>query len=185
MKVHFSFFSDTLYRNLLICGIIVCFVACNNKQQKHPRPEFTLDTPGGKIAEMWNDTTPKVVYYYKLDEEGIPSQERIGVAEFYQNQQEYRSGGLKDGKWEGKCYAFFRDGSVQAESFYVDGKLHGAYNLYRENGKPFLKGHYSHDICDGTWTWYDEAGKQTKKIKADKNTIACEWCAKCLQLKQK
>ncbi|MCL2289437.1 MAG: hypothetical protein FWC34_01840 [Bacteroidetes bacterium] len=184
MKIHFSCFSGNIfYRSLWIFGILVCFVACHNKQQKPPRPEFTLETPGGRPAEMWNDTAPKVVYYYKLDEEGNPTQERIGVAEFYQNKQEYVSGGLKDGKKDGKWYAFHNDGSVFTETFYVDGKHHGIYNLYRDNGHPLLKGHYNHGICDGTWSWYDEAGKQTKKIKADGNTIACEWCAKCMKLK--
>jgi len=184
MKKMFSIATVFLNRNLWIFGILACFAACQNKQQ-HPKPEFTLNTPGGKVNEYWNDTLPKVVYYYKIDETGEPTTEEVGVAEFYQNKQEYVSGGLKDGNKEGKWFAFYRDGLVQTETFYVDGKIHGVYNLYRENGKPLLKGYYDHDICTGTWTWYDEAGKQTKKIKADKNTIACEWCAKCLQLKHK
>ena len=167
---------------LWIFGILACFVACQNKQSK---PEFTLDTPGGKVNEYWNDTLPKVIYYYKVDEKGEPTTEEIGVAEFYQNKQEYVSGGLKSGNKDGKWYAFYPDGSVFTETFYIDGKQHGIYNLYRENGKPLLKGHYSHDVCSGTWTWYDEDGKQTKKIKADQNTKACEWCAKCLSLKYK
>ena len=176
-------------RILWIFGILICFAACQNKQQQAPKPEFTLDTPGGEVTEYWNDATPdatpKVVYYYKVDEEGKPATEKIGTAEFYQNKQEFISGGLKEGKKEGKWFAFYPDGSVQTETFYVDDKKHGIYNLYREDGKPLLKGHYDHDICTKTWTWYDETGKQTEKIKADQNTIACEWCTKCLQLKYK
>jgi antitoxin component YwqK of YwqJK toxin-antitoxin module len=133
----------------------------------------------------YNDTIPQVVFYYKVDKKGNQTQEKIGEAYYYDNKQEYIGGGLKDGKREGKWYAFFKDGSVQTEAFYIDGKEHGAYNIYRENGKPLFKGHYDHGICNGTWYWYDENGKQTKKVKADKNTIACEYCSKCMRLKQK
>jgi antitoxin component YwqK of YwqJK toxin-antitoxin module len=126
-----------------------------------------------------------VVYYYKTDEKGNKTDEKVGEAYYYENKQQFVGGGLKEGKREGKWYAFFRDGSVQTEAFYIDGKEHGDYNVYRENGNPFFKGHYDHGNCDGTWSWYDENGNQTKKIKADKNTIACEYCQKCLKLKKK
>jgi len=183
MNINFSFLSDNIfYRNLWIFGILVCFAACN-KQQKRPTPEFTLQTPGGEIMAAYNDSIPQVVFYYKVDEQGNRTQEKVGEAYFYENKQEYVSGGLKDGNRDGKWYAFFRDGSVQTEAFYVDGKEHGAYNVFREDGKPLFKGHYVHGICSGTWYFYDETGKQTKKIKADANTIACEWCPKCLKLK--
>jgi len=184
MKTNFSFLSGNIfYRNLWIFGILACFAACNNKQQKRPTPEFTLNTPGGAVMVAYNDSTPQVVFFYKIDEDGNTTQEKIGEAYFYENKQEYVSGGLKDGNRDGQWYAFFRDGSVQTEAFYVDGKEHGAYNVYRENGKLLFKGHYNHGVCDGTWIWYNEEGKQTKKIKADKNTIACEYCPKCMQLK--
>jgi len=177
MKPNFSFPNF-----LWIFAIAFVFTACHNKK---PKPVFDLNTPGGEVMSAYDDTTPQVVFYYKVDNKGKKTQEKIGEAYFYENKQEYVGGGLKDGKRDGKWYAFFRDGSVQTEAFYIDGKEHGAYNVYRENGNPIFKGHYDHGICNGTWYWYDETGKQTKKIKADKNTIVCEYCPKCLQLKQK
>jgi len=173
-----------LYATILLSalGLVIVFSSCQNQQAK---PEFTLDTPGGVIAESWNDTLPKVIFYYKLDKEGNKTNERIGVAEFYQNQQEYVTGGLKEGKREGKWFAFFPDGSVQTEAFYINGKEHGPYNVYRENGNPIFKGHYNHGSCDGTWYWYDETGKETKKVKTDKNTMGCEWCSRCMGLKRR
>ncbi|MCL2435382.1 MAG: hypothetical protein FWD09_04495 [Lentimicrobiaceae bacterium] len=184
MRINFSFFSGNIfYRSLWIFGIIICFAACRNKQQKPPTPEFTLDTPGGEVVAFYNDDSPQIVFYYKTDEQGQPTQEKIGEAYFYENKQEYVTGGLKEGQRDGKWYAFFRDGSVQTEAFYVNGKEHGDYIVYRESGKPIFRGHYNHGVCAGTWYWYDEAGKQTKKIKADANTVACEYCQKCLKLK--
>ena len=185
MKINFSYLSgNVFYRSLWIFGILVCFAACKNEQQKRPTPEFTLNTPGGEVmAAYGEDDAPQIVFYYKLDEHGNKTQEKIGEAYFYENKQEYVSGGLKDGNRDGKWYAFFRDGSVQTEAFFVDGKEHGAYNVYREDGKPLFKGHYNYGICDGTWYYYDEDGNQTQKIKANAKTIACGWCSKCLKLK--
>jgi len=179
MNKSVSFFCQ----NLWIVVLIISFAACN--KQSKPKPVFDLYSPGSEVMAAYNDSTPQVVYYYKVDEKGAPTKEKIGEAYYYENKQEYIGGGLKDDKREGRWYAFFRDGSVQTEAFYIDGKEHGAYNVFRANGKPLFKGHYDHGICDGTWSWYDENGNQTKKLKADKNTIACEWCSKCLKLKKK
>jgi hypothetical protein len=177
MKTH-----SLIFRASLLCLILILttLTACKNK---NPKPVFDLKSPGGEVVASYNDTLPQIVFYYKLDEKGTPTQEKIGEAYYYENKQQYVGGGLKEGKRDGKWYAFFRDGSVQTEAFYIDGKEHGAYNVYRENGNPIFKGHYTHGDCDGTWTWYNEDGSVSKKIKADKNTAACEYCPKCLKLK--
>ena len=181
MKNRFFVTKHLLYSCLCIIGILICFTAC---KKSPPKPVFDLTTRGGEVMASYNDSTPQVVFYYKVDENGKQTQEKIGEAYYYENKQEYVGGGLKNEKRDGKWYAFFPDGSLQTEAFYIEGKEHGAYNIYRENGKPFVKGHYNHGICDGTWYFYDETGIQTKKIKADKNTIACGYCQKCLQLKK-
>jgi len=160
--------------------LLTCFTACKSKK---PKPIFDLSSPGSQVIASYTDSLPQVVYYYKVDEKGNTTQEKIGEAYYYENKQEYVGGGMKDGKREGRWYAFFRDGSVQTEAFYIDGMEHGAYNVYRENGKPMFKWYYNHGVCDGTWYWYDENGSVTKKMKADKNTIVCEYCEKCLKLK--
>jgi hypothetical protein len=169
-------------KGLLIVWILFFFAAC---QKKQPKPVFDLNTPGGTVVASFEDDTPQVIFYYELDGNGNPTEKQIGVAEFYPDQQERLGGGMKEGKRNGQWYAFFPDGSVQVDAFYIDGIEHGPYIVYRENGNPYYKGHYDHGNCDGTWYWYDENGKQTKKIKADNNTIACEYCSKCLKLKAK
>jgi len=180
MNKVFNFF----FRNLWILGILICFTACK-KKQTHPQPIFDPNLPGSEVVDSYDEFTPHVVYYYKIDDKGNQTQEKIGEAYYYDNKQEYTGGGMKEGKKDGQWYAFFKDGSVQTEAYYVEGIEHGSYNLYRENGKPLLKGHYDHGICDGTWFYYDESGKEIKKITADKNTAACKYCAKCQRLKQK
>ena len=172
---------------LCVIGLIIFCMACHNndKSTKYPEPVFDLNTPGGLAVDFNCDSVPREVLYYKTDEQGNQTNEVIGEAFFYESQQEYIGGGIKDGKREGQWYAFFRDGSVQTEGFYIGGKEHGHYNVYRENGNPLFKGHFNNGICDGIWTFYDENGKQIKKIRANKNTIACEYCKKCLSLKKK
>jgi antitoxin component YwqK of YwqJK toxin-antitoxin module len=177
MKVSSFFPFANLFTILLI---LICFTACKNKKTK---PVFDLNSPGSKVIATYTDSLPQIVYYYKTDEQGKTTDEKIGEAYYYENKQEYVGGGLKDGQREGKWYAFFRDGSVQTEAFYIDGKEHGPYNVYHENGKPMFKWHYDHGVCDGTWYWYDENGNVTKKMKTDKNVITCGYCEKCLKIR--
>jgi len=172
---------NQLLKLFLLFGIVSCFMACSHKK---PKPVFDLNHKGAEVVAEYEDSSPNVVVYYKVDDKGNKTQDVVGVSYFYENKQEHKGGGMKDGKREGKWYAFFKDGAVQTEAFYINGKEHGAYNVYRENGTPIFKGHYDHGICDGTWYFYDETGKQKDKIIADKNTIACEYCPKCLQLIQ-
>jgi hypothetical protein len=178
MKNHFSIVSKIL---LSILVILTSFTAC---KKKTPKPVFDLNSPGGEIQAYYHDSIPKTIYYYKLDKKGNKTQEVIGQAEYYDNHQQYAGGGFKDGKKEGKWYAFFRDGSIQLEAFFIDGKEHGAYNLYRENGNPLCKRHYDHGNCDGTWYWYDENGNVIREMIADKNTVVCEYCEKCRQIRR-
>ena len=180
MKTVFpQFFIPTFICNLLIILLLIFFSACNKK----PKPVFDLASKGSEVVASYNDSTPQVVYYYKLDKNGKPTQEKVGVAEFYQNKQPYISGGLKNNKREGRWNAFFPDGSVQTEAFYIDGEPDGDYIVYRENGNMIYKGHFNHGICDGTWYFYYPNGSEERKIVADENTIACESCPKCRKLK--
>ncbi|MDR0206563.1 MAG: hypothetical protein LBI45_04825 [Bacteroidales bacterium] len=175
--------STNIFSNcLLFFSLLICFNACSPKK---PKPVFELNTPGGEVVASYNDTLPQIVVFYKVDENGNKTHEIIGEAHYYENKQERKGGGLKNGKRDGKWYAFFKDGSVQTDAFYIEGKEHGIYNVYREDGKPYFRGHFDHGNCDGTWYYYDETGKQTRKIIADENTMACEYCQKCLKLKQK
>ena len=181
MKNTYLFSTNILLNCLIIFSLLICFNACSPKK---PKPVFELNSPGSEVVASYNDSIPQVVFFYKVDENGNQTTEKIGEAYYYDNKQEYVGGGLKNGKRDGKWYAFFKDGSVQTEAFYIEGKEHGHYNVYREDGKLFFKGHFDHGNCDGTWFFYDETGKQTRKIVADKNTMACEYCQKCLKLRQ-
>jgi len=180
MKINFFTISGiNFYFNLLIIALLICFTACNKRK---PKPVFNLNQKGAQVVATYNDSTPQVVYYYKVDKKGNPTDEKIGEAFYYDNKQEYVGGGLKDGKRDGKWYAFFKDGSVQTEAFYIEGLEHGAYNVYQENGKPLYKGHYDHGNCDGTWIYYDKDGKETRRVATDENSIGCGFCQKCLKL---
>jgi len=182
MKNAFYCTVKLVYRVFFVFCILFFIISCNTKSDP-PKLVFNLDSRGSEIVASFEDDTPQVVFFYDVDETGIQTQERIGVAEFYPNKQERLGGALKNGEKEGQWYAFFSDGSVQTDAFYLNGKEHGNYNVYRENGNPLFKGHYNHGICDGTWYWFNENGKQIRKVKADNKTIACEYCKKCLTLK--
>jgi len=152
---------------------------------KTTKPTFDLTFFGIEVVESYNDSIPKIVYFYKIDEKGNTTREKIKETHYYQNKKVFIIGGIKDEKRDGKWYAFFPDGTVQTEAFYVDGKEHGNYSVYQENGNPKYKGHFNHGECDGNWYFFDYSGNLTKTMEANKNTIVCSHCEKCLQLKQK
>ena len=49
-------------------------------------------------------------------------------------------------------------------STYIDGKEHGEYKVYRDNGAYLYTGHYDHGICVGEWKKYSKEGKVIKTV---------------------
>lgn len=172
--------------NFYLLLLLALFVVHSCKQEL-PKTEFVFDpqTAEYEVISMYADSTPQVVTYYKVDEKGYKTNEIIGEAFFYENKQEHTKGALKNGKREGLWYSYFRDGSVQSEIFYADGKYHDTYKVYRAKDLLWFEGHYNMGICDGTWHYYDEQGNETRTVKADKHTIVCEYCGKCAGIKSK
>ena len=53
----------------------------------------------------------------------------------------------------------------KSEAEVKEGKRHGRYREYYENGKLRLRGKYSHNQPKGTWKYYTEEGKFERKEK--------------------
>ena len=54
---------------------------------------------------------------------------------------------------------------MKSEAEVKEGKRHGRYREYYENGKLRLRGKYSHNQPKGTWKYYTEEGKFERKEK--------------------
>lgn len=89
--------------------------------------------------------------------------------------------GLFEDKWfikpVGKQTVYYKNGKTQTISNYENGKLHGSYKEFYENGKISIEGHYWEGDKDSVWVYYDEQGNETKselwerglQVNTDKN----------------
>ncbi len=173
-----------LFVVLFSCFTIFC-ISCNRNKSD----DILVAKDGTKskkiVIEQNSDDTPKIVYYYKMDKEGNVTEEVTREEHFFEGGKKYVEGDIKNGARNGEWFAYFPDGSVQVSAYYVDGKEHGDYKVFRENGNPYYTGEYDHGICVGTWKEYDEKGDVTKTTIAEGDHLACKNCPRCMEIKRK
>lgn len=170
---------------LLLVSLLGNF-SCANKGTSDKNKIDPDDTiPGRKVMVMNADSTPKVVYYYRVDDNGRMTDERVREIHYFPGKKKYVEGTLKNNRRDGVWKAYFENGYVNTDAFYVDGKKHGDYKVYQENGSLLYAGHYNMGICDGVWIFYDDAGKEERKITADSNTVVCGGCEKCREIRKR
>lgn len=198
----------------MVISLLLFSVSCRHEQTAPAdfNPEDTIR--GRKVVAFYPDSTPGIVHFYKVDEAGNLTPELEREVQYYPNKQKYIDCGYTTVKTDssilnlknGPAFAYFDNGQVQVEAFYVEGKQNGDYKLYREDGKKYLEGAYDmgmrtgkwkfydekgklvkegtyeKDICVGTWTDYGIDGKVRKQVEADEHTIGCGDCPKCRKL---
>jgi antitoxin component YwqK of YwqJK toxin-antitoxin module len=139
--------------------VVVVGIGCN---QKPTDPDDTR--PGRLVTELYSDSTTKAVVFYKLDENGKMTDEKIREVNYYPNKQKYVEANYKDGLKDGEWKSYREDGKLWSEHHYVKGKEDGAYKTYHENGKLQIDGHYKEGKESGTWIFYDKNGTVNKRI---------------------
>ena len=165
---------------ILLC--IIALLSCGSMKNGKD-PDDMIE--GRVVMAMNDDNTPKVVYYYKVDQNGKTTDEKIREIHYFPGKKKYVEGGFKNNLREGVWHAYFENGNVNTEVFYVDGKEHGDYKVYYENGTLRYIEHYNMGICDGTWSFYAEDGSLVKEIIADENTAVCLRCPRCFEIMKK
>ena len=191
--------------------------SCTNKSSKS-KEIFLEDTiPGSVVVQMYEDSTPALVQIFKVDANGNPTYEMVREVQYYKSHKPYidcsYSTVMTDSNIltlrDGPAFAYFENGNVQTEAFYIKGKENGDYNIYYENGKPMVEGHYDlglrtgewkfyyengnlrkkgsfeNDVCVGKWVDYNEKGEIYKEIETDEQSIGCGICPKCVKISSK
>lgn len=67
--------------------------------------------------------------------------------------------------YNGKGYYFSDSGKLVNIYSYKEGKFHGEYRSFYENGFPYLIGEYRNDKEVGTWITFDKVGRVISKQK--------------------
>lgn len=67
------------------------------------------------------------------------------------------SGVFKNGKKHGKWNSYYDNGEVLSRIFYDDGIFNGAYIFNHKNGTTWINGYYKNGLKDGDWYERDES----------------------------
>jgi antitoxin component YwqK of YwqJK toxin-antitoxin module len=85
-------------------------------------------------------------------------------SEIYDNGQVKINGTLVDGKRHGLWVSYFENGLKWSEENYYMGVRDGKAISYFSNGMLRYRGAYVDDVKAGLWTFYDEEGKVVKEV---------------------
>ncbi len=117
---------------------------------------------GSEVSSYYlPDSVPKVVSYYKY----VGNKKKV-VKEirYYINGQVEQEGNYDDdGKMHGKWVYYFDDGKKQREINYEHGKKNGELIEYYRSGKKMYIAHYQNDIANGKWIVFDENGNKVSE----------------------
>ena len=122
---------------------------------------YNESLPGRKIEERYGDNQSKVEVFYKLDENGQPTDEKYREVFYYDSTHyKYIEGNIvnqtkRDGDW----FAYHSNGNLCTEAHYVNGKEEGEYKVYHDNGYLYFAGQYHQGLKTGEWKFYDAQGR--------------------------
>lgn len=119
-----------------------------------------------RTAEIYPDGKPKRVQFMA----GIGEGSYIAKEVFYYQDGHKKLEGTynKDGKKHGKWIYWREDGKLWSEGYFYDGKDDGLRKTWHENGQKHYQGKYDKGERIGLWRFWDESGKLVKEIDYDK-----------------
>ncbi len=80
------------------------------------------------------------------------------VRTYYKNGQIEQEANYSDGKLEGLFRRYYHDGNLNQEKHFKDGQLNGLFRAYDEYGIPFFEMHFKDGVKHGTETTYYKNG---------------------------
>lgn len=165
---------------LSACALILSFGSCKGKA-KQAQEQVEVETvemnpaaigagtdntyndtlPGKKVEEQYGDNQAKVVAYYKVDENGVLTDEKYREVYYYDSTHyKYTEGNIvSQSKRDGDWFAYHKNGNLCTEAHYVNGKEEGMYKVYHDNGYLYYAGEYRQGLKEGLWKFYDEQGR--------------------------
>lgn len=169
------------FRFFLLIFAFFALISCKNGAPAAAiDPDDTL--PGREVVAFYPDSTPGIVNYYKLDENGNKTLELTRQIHYYEGKKKYTDCQFKtifeDSAMRyvknGPAMAYHQNGNVQTEAFYVDGVENGEYKVYEENGKLYYSGSYDMGKRSGTWQFFHD-GKLIKRGQFSDGNCSGEW----------
>lgn len=76
-------------------------------------------------------------------------------------------GNMSNGQRTGTWTSYHPNGKVWSRSTYVGGLEEGPTEVFQDNGLPFYTGAYHKGKPTGEWVFFDNLGKETKRVMHD------------------
>ncbi len=89
--------------------------------------------------------------------------------DFYPNGQVRTEGNMKDGKRHGLWTGYNEQGQVKSRGEFINGVQEGPTVVFHDNGGIYYSGSYKMGKQSGVWKFYDEKGTEVKSIDFDKD----------------
>jgi antitoxin component YwqK of YwqJK toxin-antitoxin module len=154
-------------RNFLALIIsLTVLVSCGNEKVNNNNSDYSSAKPDGEeIISSYSNGVPKLIYSYVIEEgEHIVIYEK----ENYQNGRISKEGGMKNGKRHGLWKSFRNDGLLWSEGNFENGIRNGIAKTYHPNGKKYYDGFYSNGKKSEIWKFYNENGDIIKEVDYNK-----------------
>ena len=116
-----------------------------------------------EIIDMWdNGRARKVWVYARVDGVRTPIKE----IQYHPEGVKSMEGPLKDGKRHGEWKSWYENGSLWSIGHFSYGLRHGKGIVYHPNGQKFIEGNYINGERAGKWIFWDENGRSITEIEA-------------------
>jgi len=90
---------------------------------------------------------------------------------FYNDSLLYRTLTYKRGKITKQVNYYLPSEKLEYIGHWKDGKIHGDFESYYENGTMSIKGQLIEGLYDGDWTYWDDDGTVNKELTYDMGTV--------------
>ncbi len=135
---------------ILVALISIALFACkHNEEKKNTNTSANADTSKTKVVD----------FIFKKDSV-LENGESI---KRYKNGVIEMQGTMKNGKREGLWKSFYENGSKWSETTFAGGKKNGKTITWFPNEQKRYEGYYTNDIESGSWTFWNDKGKEVSK----------------------
>ncbi len=122
-----------------------------------------------KITEFYDDGQALTAEYYDKENPSEP----VFMRKYYRSGKNFIEGPLENGKRHGKWIAWFENGNIWSTGNYYNGLEHGASKVFYENSQIRYNKEHDMGIPHGLWKFYCPEGNLLGEIMYEQGEI--EW----------
>ncbi|HET6993188.1 MAG TPA: hypothetical protein VFJ43_17775, partial [Bacteroidia bacterium] len=145
----------------------------NGKEKKTPAPKAVASKPVKKI-EYWDEQKK-----HKKSEEFLVNGKLEGKCYYYfKDGKMDHNGAYKNGLQDSVWTYYYEEGTKKGQETYFEGKKSGPASYWYKNGNSYMSGKFIENLADSVWTTYYESGKIKSSEQYQIQFINYQWLSK-------